>query len=76
MRLHSKQGSFVLREKRPERERGELVRRLLVELGRAMPGATFEIRLLDELPIAIAGRVVTEGSVLEPPHRAGVVCGD
>jgi predicted nucleotidyltransferase len=42
-------------------DRARLLRRLLVELGRAVPEAAVEVRLLDELPIAIAGRVLAEG---------------
>ncbi len=45
----------------PASERAELVRRLIDLLERRHPGRRFEIRLLDELPIAIRGRVVSEG---------------
>jgi uncharacterized protein len=51
-------------------EREPLLRRLLVMLGRAVPGAVVEVRLLDELPIAVAGRVLAEGRLLVDAHPA------
>lgn len=41
--------------------RGLLLRRATTRLQRRRPGTNFDVRLLDELPAAIAGRVVTEG---------------
>lgn len=41
--------------------RGELVRKLITSLERRSPGRRFDVRLLDELPVAIRGRIVTEG---------------
>ena len=45
-------------------ERSLLVRELLVNLGRRLPGWELDIRLLDELPTALRGRAVTEGRLL------------
>ncbi len=42
-------------------ERGTMLRRLTTRLERACRGHRFDIRLMDELPVAIAGRVVGEG---------------
>ena len=44
-----------------DRLRDELLRRATRRLGGALAGSRVEIRLLDELPAAIAGRAVTEG---------------
>ena len=41
--------------------RGDLLRAALVALARRRRGVTFDVRFLDELPAAIAGRVVGEG---------------
>jgi len=41
--------------------RGALLRDLSVDLARARPGAVFDVRFLDELPVSVRGRVVTEG---------------
>jgi len=41
--------------------RGELVRRTIKGLERRLRGSRVEVRLLDELPTSIRGRVVTEG---------------
>jgi uncharacterized protein len=41
--------------------RGALLRELTVALERSYSGARFDVRFLDELPLSIAGRVVTEG---------------
>jgi uncharacterized protein len=45
-------------------ERAILVRDVALRLGRAVPGRTFDVHVLDELPTAIAGRVVTEGKLV------------
>ena len=45
-------------------ERGDLLRRITLKLGRLVPGRTFDVRLLDELPTAVRGRVVSEGTLL------------
>ncbi len=42
-------------------QRGSLLRHITMLMGRACPGRTFDIRCLEELPAAVAGRVVTEG---------------
>ena len=42
-------------------ERGTLLRRLVTLLERRHPGQRFEVRCFDELPVALRGRVVTEG---------------
>lgn len=47
-----------------ESERAGLVRDVALRLGRAVPGRTFDVHALDELPTAIAGRVVTEGKLV------------
>ncbi len=41
--------------------RGGLIRRLTTLLERNCPGRRFEVRLFDELPVAIRGRIVGEG---------------
>ena len=41
--------------------RGALNRRLITLLERRCPGFRFEVRFLDELPVALRGRVVSEG---------------
>jgi predicted nucleotidyltransferase len=45
-------------------ERAIVVRDVALALGRALPGRTFDVHALDELPTAIAGRVVTEGKLV------------
>jgi len=42
-------------------ERGGLLRRIVLELGRLATGRRLDARLLDELPTAIRGRAVSEG---------------
>ena len=42
-------------------ERGPLQRQLLARLGAELDGREVDVRFLDELPTAIAGRVVSEG---------------
>lgn len=42
-------------------ERGELVRRLIAALEQRLDRRRVEVRLLDELPAAVRGRIVTEG---------------
>jgi len=42
-------------------ERAQLQRRLLTALGRALPGRRVEVRFLDDLPVAVRGRIVYEG---------------
>jgi predicted nucleotidyltransferase len=44
-----------------EKERAALQRRVLLGLGRRLPGHTFDVRFLDELPTSVRGRVVTDG---------------
>jgi predicted nucleotidyltransferase len=59
-------------------ERSVLVRDVGLRLGRALPGRTFDVHALDELPTAIAGRVVTEGKLvfeLDPVARVRAVVG-
>jgi len=46
------------------RQRARLVRDLIVRCARASPGHRFDLRLLDELPIAIAGRILAEGTLV------------
>ncbi len=41
--------------------RARLIRSLTTLLERSCPGRRFEVRLFDELPIAIRGRIVSEG---------------
>lgn len=41
--------------------RARLQRHLMAVLERAVPGRVVEVRFLDELPVAVRGRVVTEG---------------
>jgi len=45
----------------PEAERGALQRRLIAALARRLPGRRVDVRLFDELPIAIRGRALQEG---------------
>jgi len=45
----------------PEAERGALQRRLIAALARRLPGRRVDVRLFDELPIAIRGRVLRDG---------------
>lgn len=45
-------------------ERGLLQRELLARLGAELQGRDMDVRFLDELPTAIAGRVVTEGVLI------------
>lgn len=45
-------------------QRGSLLRHVTMLMGRACPGRAFDIRCLDELPAAVAGRVVTEGMLV------------
>lgn len=45
---------------RPGR-RATLLRELVTALGRLRPGLTFDVRFLDELPVSIRGRAVTDG---------------
>lgn len=44
----------------PDR-RSELLRELVLALERACPGSVFDVRFLDELPVTLRGRAVTEG---------------
>ncbi len=44
-----------------EEDRGALLRELTVALERANPGSRFDVRIFDELPVSIRGRVVSEG---------------
>ena len=44
-----------------EGERAALQRRLVLALGRRVPGRRVDVRLFDELPVAVRGRVVSEG---------------
>lgn len=53
--------ALVLDNELDAHEHGTVLRRVTMLLGRACPGSTFDVRCLDELPAAIAGRVVTEG---------------
>jgi predicted nucleotidyltransferase len=41
--------------------RGALLRDLVTALERAHPGEAFDVRFLDELPVSVRGRAVTEG---------------
>lgn len=54
--------AVVLDEQLDVHARGEILRRLNMLLRRACPGAEFDVRCLGELPVAVAGRVVTEGT--------------
>jgi predicted nucleotidyltransferase len=56
--------ALVVAESCGGRDRGRLVRRLLLQLGVNAPGSTFDVRFLDELPVAIAGRAITEGELV------------
>lgn len=47
-----------------EHGRGVLIRRLLVELARRAPGRSFDVRFLDELPAAVAGRAMNDGELV------------
>ncbi len=52
--------------------RGDLNRRLITLLSRRCPGLRFEVRFLDEMPVALRGRVVQEGVRMidrSPEHR-------
>jgi predicted nucleotidyltransferase len=49
---------------RSEMERALIVREAGLRLGRAVPGRSFDVHVLDELPVAIAGRVVAEGKLV------------
>ncbi|MFQ5889921.1 MAG: nucleotidyltransferase domain-containing protein [Gemmatimonadota bacterium] len=46
----------------PDGRRGELIRELITLLERGCSGLRVEVRLFDELPVAVRGRVVSEGS--------------
>lgn len=54
----------------PEPERAALQRRLLVAIARRLPGRRVDVRLFDELPIAIRGRVLQEGRRVLDRDRA------
>jgi predicted nucleotidyltransferase len=45
----------------PEEERGALQRRLMAALARRFPRRRADVRLFDELPIAIRGRALRDG---------------
>ncbi|MFQ5743609.1 MAG: nucleotidyltransferase domain-containing protein [Acidobacteriota bacterium] len=47
-----------------DEERGQLLRQVTMELERLCRGSRFDVRFLDELPAAIAGRVVGEGKLV------------
>lgn len=52
--------------------RGNLLRALVTELEHALPGCRVQVVFFDELPIALRGRVVTEGILVidrDPPRR-------
>ena len=54
------------------RQRGTILRRIVMLLGRSCPGLAFDVRCLEELPAAVGGRVVTEGVVVferDPARR-------
>ncbi len=53
--------AVLLREGVAERARGELQRRLIDVLEERVRGARVEVRFLDELPLAIRGRVIRDG---------------
>jgi len=44
-----------------QEERAGLQRRLLTALGRALSGRRVDVRFLDDLPVAVRGRIVYEG---------------
>jgi predicted nucleotidyltransferase len=44
-------------------ERGPLLRRVVLKAGRLAPGRRFDVRFLDELPTAIRGRAVADGTL-------------
>lgn len=44
-----------------ERARGSLQRRLLASLGAALPGLSVDVRLFEDLPLAVRGRVLRDG---------------
>lgn len=44
-----------------EQARGSLHRRLLASLGTALPGLAVDVRLFDDLPLAVRGRVLRDG---------------
>lgn len=51
---------------------GALLRELVTALERACPGEAFDVRFLDELPVGVRGRAVTEGRCVldrDPPRR-------
>jgi predicted nucleotidyltransferase len=45
-------------------ERGPLLRRVALKVGRLAPGRRFDVRFLDELPTAIRGRAVADGTLV------------
>jgi predicted nucleotidyltransferase len=45
-------------------ERGHLLRRVTLKVGRLAPARSFDVRFLDELPTAIRGRAVADGTLL------------
>lgn len=57
-------------------DRGPLLRRLGLELGRALPGSRIDLRWLAELPTAIRGRVVTEGRLVHEKDAAARVAAE
>jgi len=44
-----------------QEERARLQRRLLTAVGRALSGRRVDLRFLDDLPVAVRGRIVYEG---------------
>jgi len=56
--------AVVLERELDMRARGAALRRLNMLLRRAVQGAEFDVRCLGELPVAVAGRVVTEGTLI------------
>jgi predicted nucleotidyltransferase len=45
-------------------ERGSLLRRVLLKAGRLFPGRLLDVRFLDELPTAIRGRAIADGTLV------------
>jgi predicted nucleotidyltransferase len=45
-------------------ERGPLLRRITLKVGRLAPGRRIDVRFLDELPTAIRGRAVADGTLV------------
>jgi predicted nucleotidyltransferase len=56
--------AIVIRDDCDRHQRANVVQETELTLMRSRPGETFDVHDLDDLPIAIAGRAVTEGKLV------------